>query len=69
MDEIRKSNIRNAKFRSDGAANNAQRLYDSAFVREQLTDQETENLKKCAIFLTRIARKFSTMYDDEEAWN
>ena len=68
MTSIEKAFVCAAKFTSERAADSARDLLDSKYVAENLTEAELANLEKCAIFLTRIAKRFDNQYNKNEAW-
>lgn len=60
--------ICDAHFTSDTAADKVRELMDSKYVASQLTEAERQNLEKCAIFLTRLAKRFKDQYNTTKAY-
>ena len=68
MDAMTKKFVCDANFTAERAADNTRDLMDSKYVASQLTEAERQNLEKCAVFLTRIAKRFKDQYDKNKAW-
>lgn len=68
MDNMTRKLVHDTKFNAQYAAEYVQKLNDSKFVANQLTNNERENLLKCAVFLARLNAIFDKMYNDNKVW-
>lgn len=69
MDNMTRKLVHDTKFDAQYAAEYVRKMNDSKFVASQLTNNELENLQKCAVFLARLNVRFDKMYDDNKAWD
>ena len=68
MDNMTKKLIHDTKFDAQYAAEYVRKLADSKFATSRLSNNEQENLQKCAVFLARLNDRFDKMYNDNKAW-